>query len=106
MSSSAEINQSWHDVFAHHSLIGASAWSGSSRHRAEGAFPAQNALPIFFSGVSCSDGGAEYVIIVDYWIWLERKVRIPGSRKLGQCGFADSRSVEMVKKLLNDGGLR
>lgn len=61
-----------------------------------------------FSGASCGDGAAEYVIIVEYRIWLERLVHIPGSKKLGQCGFADFRSAEIiiVKKLLNDGALR
>jgi hypothetical protein len=75
-----------------------------------GRFPRTNCSSFFFffSGASCGDGAAEYVIIVEYRIWLERLVHIPGSKKLGQCGFADFRSAEIiiVKKLLNDGALR
>jgi hypothetical protein len=72
-----------------------------------GRFPRTNCSS-FFSVASCSDGAAEYVIIVEYRIWLERLVHIPGSKKLGQCGFAEFRSAEIiiVKKLLNDGALR
>jgi hypothetical protein len=63
----------------------------------------------FFLGeVSCSDGGSgvcDHRWILDV-VGKGRLVHIPGSWKLGQCGFADSRSVEMGPKLLNDGGLR